>query len=360
MRRRQKRLPIVRPGITGAAPGVLTAPEGAGPSRLSAMAYSPDELVEIEDLSLDDLPDLQSRFPVVWLNLVGLAGVDLLERLGEIFSLHRLALEDSLNLPQRPKFEDYIDHQYMVARMPMSQTILETEQLSFFMGEGYVLTIQETAGDCFGGIRERIRAGRPRIRQGGSGYLAYAIFDALIDSYFPLLESAGQRLEDLELELLSAENRKPGSQLHDLSHALVTLRRYVGPLRDALAVMMREENSYFDETTRLHLRDCQDHARHAFDLIESYREMTTGLMNLHLSLLSQRMNEVMKVLTIIATIFIPLSFVAGLYGMNFDPGVSRWNMPELGWAYGYPAALVVMLTAAGGMILWFRKKGWFR
>jgi magnesium transporter len=360
MQRRKKRLPITRPGVTGVSPGTLRAPEGAAATTLSALAFSADDLVEIEDLDPAQLPELQARYPVVWVNLVGLANVEMLERLGKGFGLHHLALEDALNIPQRPKFEDFGDHQYLVARMPVSPTILETEQLSLFLGQRFVLTIQEKPGDVFEPIRGRLRGGRMRIRGGGPDYLAYAILDALIDAYFPLLESAGQALEDLELDILGDKVHHLGGRLHDLSYGLITLRRYVGPLRDALVAMLDEDNSYFSPTTRVHLRDCEDHARQAFDLVESYREMAAGLMNLHLSLLSQRMNEVMKVLTIIATIFIPLSFVAGLYGMNFDPEVSRWNMPELGWAYGYPAALVVMLTAAGGMILWFRRKGWFR
>jgi magnesium transporter len=244
--------------------------------------------------------------------------------------------------------------------MPRSDTVLETEQFSLFLGEGFVLTIQERPGDGFGPLRERIRSGKGRIRQCGADYLAYALLDSLVDSYFPLLESFGQHLEDLELALLSGKADKPDSQLHDLGHIMITLRRYLVPLREALMGMQREESSVFQPETRLFLRDCLDHTRQAIDLVEAYRDMTSNLLNLHLSLLSQKMNEVMKTLTIIATIFIPLSFVAGLYGMNFDPAASKWNMPELSWAFGYPAVIGIMLSVGVGMVLWMRKKGWFR
>ncbi len=244
--------------------------------------------------------------------------------------------------------------------MPVSREALETEQISVFLGEGYVLTVQERPGDCFDGIRERIRQGRPRIRNRGCDYLAYAIMDAIVDSFFPLLEIAGSRLDELELLILREPQKEHITGLYDLKRSLISLRRYLVPLRELITVLVREDLVFFSDQTRVYLRDCYDHARQAVDLVESYRDVAGGLMDLYLSLMSQRMNEVMKVLTIIATLFIPLSFIAGLYGMNFDPGVSRWNMPELGWPFGYAFAWGLMLSVAGGMLVYFWRKGWFR
>ena len=360
MKRRENRLPIHRLDGHGSPPGTLRAPPNAVASKLTVLAYSPDAFVEEPAASLERALELREEFPVVWINLEGLADVELLQQLGDRFSLHKLALEDTLNIPQRSKLDDYTNHQYFVARMPMSRDTLETEQVSVFMGEGFILTVQEKPGDCFDGIRDRIREGRPRIRENGADYLGYTIIDALVEAYFPLLESAVSRLDELELMILKQAEKKHIAELHDLKRGLITLRRYLSPLHELISLLARGDNVYFSEQTRVYLRDSHDHAKKAFDLVESYRDITKGLMDLYLSLMSQKMNEVMKVLTIIATVFIPLSFIAGLYGMNFDPAVSRWNMPELGWAFGYPMALGVMFLAAGTMLAFFWKKGWFR
>lgn len=360
MLKRHNRIPVHRPESHGAPPGTLKAPGGAAPSRLSVLAYSPDGFVEETDIPLARIQELRGQNGVLWVNLVGLADVELVQELGDYFGLHRLALEDTLNIPQRPKFEDYSDHQYLVVRMPVSGKALETEQVSVFLGEGYVLTVQERPGDCFEGIRNRIRQGRIRIRGSGGDYLAYTIMDAIVDSFFPLLEIVGSRLDELELKILQRPEQDQITGLYDLKRGLVSLRRYLVPLRELMTVMVREDLVYFSDQTRVYLRDCYDHSRQAVDLVESYRDVASGLMDLYLSLISQRMNEVMKVLTIIATLFIPLSFIAGLYGMNFDPAVSRWNMPELAWPFGYIFAWGLMLSVAGGMLVYFWRKGWFR
>jgi magnesium transporter len=317
-------------------------------------------------LTEEDLPDLSrlqalaQAHPILWVNVVGLGTVETLTRLGEGFGLHRLALEDVLNVPQRPKLDDYGEHQFIVARMPVAKEHLETEQLSIFLGRSFVLTVQERPGDCFDGIRRRLREERPRIRGGGPDYLVYSILDALVDSYFPLLEHVGETLDELEARIQEAPEKHHVERLHSLKRDLVSLRRYLWPLRELNAALLRQETAFLSEETRVYMRDCYDHSVHALDLVDSYRDIASGLMDLYLSMVSQRMNEVMKVLTIIATIFIPLSFVAGLYGMNFNPEASRWNMPELGWAFGYPLALGFMAICAGVMLLIFWKKGWFR
>jgi magnesium transporter len=340
-------------------PGTLKAPVDAHPSRLEIMAWGPDSLEEPEHARVEDLARLRAAHSIVWVNVVGLSDVELLEQIGQEFGLHRLALEDAVNIPQRPKVEDYDSHQYLVARMPISSRDLQTEQLSFFFGPGFVVTVQERPGDCFDGIRRRIREGRQRIRGSGSDYLTYAILDSLVDAYLPLIESIAVHLDELEFAVL--EHATPGqvTDLHDRKRDLVTLRRYLEPLAEAITVLISEDFEAVDEQTRVSLRDCIDHCRHALDLVESHRAHAGNIMDLHLSVAGQRMNEVMKVLTVIATLFIPLSFIAGLYGMNFDTS-SPWNLPELSWRFGYPFALGLMVACAGAMLVYFWRKGWFR
>ncbi len=341
-------------------PGTLRAPEGAISSSFDVVAYNKERCVEVDGADVDQMLALMDEGLLVWANVIGLGTVELIEELGERLELHRLALEDTLHIPQRPKLDDYETHEYLVARMPVSTHTLETEQLSVFLAKGFVLTVQEQPGDCFDGIRERIRAGRVRIRESGTDYLFYAVLDAVVDAYFPLLESIGDELEELEDSVTTDQGQDPLHDLTRLKRDLVILRRYLRPLRELTTVLIREDSTFLTPKSRVFMRDCHDHAAYAVDLSESYRDIAAGLLDLHLSLAGQRMNEVMKVLTIIATIFIPLSFFAGLYGMNFDPSASKWNMPELSWAYGYPAALGLMLACAVGMIGFFWKRGWFK
>jgi magnesium transporter len=360
MVKRHKRISVARAGTVSVAPGTLTAPPDAHPARISVIAYSAQNLVEEVDVAVERIAELRGQHPVTWVNLDGLADIALLQSLGEMFGLHRLALEDTVNIHQRPKLDDYEGNLYIVARMPVAADTLETEQISLFLGEGFLLTVQERPGDCLESVRNRLREGRTRIRERGSDYLAYAVLDAVIDAYFPLLETSAVKLEEIELAILEGPYRQHVTELHDLKHNFITLRRYLGPLLDLVAAFMRDESPYVTDQTRTYLRDCYDHAKQANDLVDSYRDVATGLMDLYLSMMSQRMNEVMKVLTIIATVFIPLSFIAGLYGMNFDPQASRWNMPELAWSFGYPLALAAMAVVAGFMLAYFWRKGWFR
>lgn len=356
----RRRLPGARPDAHAHAPGTLRAPEEASPSLLAAICYGPDGLEEHDSLTVEAAAQLRSRFPVCWLNLTGLADVAMLRGLGDAFGLHRLALEDAVNLPQRPKLDDYGDHQFLTARMPVLSDAKLSEQLSMFVGEDFVLTVQEVEGDVFDGIRQRIRDGRPRIRGRGAPYLTYAVLDALVDSYFPRIELIAERLDELELRVFADPKGEQVGELHDLKRDLVTLRRYLEPLRELIGGLLREDNEFANEKTKVYLRDCFDHCSQAFDLVESHRDTASSIMDLYLAMQGQRMNEVMKVLTVIATLFIPLSFIAGVYGMNFDPQASGWNMPELGWRLGYPYALGLMLLSAGGMLVYFWKKGWFR
>jgi len=313
------------------------------------------------DLAVEDVDavrELRKRHAVVWLNVDGLGDAATVQRVGEVFGLHNLALEDVLNVGQRPKVEDYSDHIFLVTRMPRPDTTAETEQVTLFVGKGFLVTFQETPGDCLESVRERIRQGRPRLREGGADYLAYAVLDTIVDSYFPLLGEVGDQLEALEARILSDPEPEVISRLHDLKRDLTAIRRVILPIRESLTALVRDESPLVSDSTRLYFRDCLDHSFQLIELVESNRDIASGLLDLHLTMMSNRMNEVMKVLTIIATIFIPLGFIAGLYGMNFDPSVSRWNMPELSWKFGYFFALGVMATVAAAMVMYFRRRKW--
>jgi magnesium transporter len=344
--------------VPGTAPGTLVAQDGGAPTTIDAIAYGPDTHVIEGSIDAARSRELRGVHSVIWINVVGLSTVDVFTELGDIFGLHRLALEDTFNTAQRPKVDSYRDHHYFVVRVPSTDPTHDTEQLSIFLGNDYVITIQERPGDLFDPIRERIRIGRPRIRQGAAEYLTYALLDVVVDSLFPRLEAIDDRLERIEAQIIENPNRGYARDLHATKRELVRLRRHVTPLRELLVVALRHDHDAFTPSTRLYIRDCMDHATQAVELVESQRDIATGLLDLSLSLMSQHMNEIMKVLTIIATLFIPLSFVCGLYGMNFDPDVSKWNMPELSWTLGYPFALGLMVAIAVGFLSYFRRKGW--
>ncbi len=282
-----------------------------------------------------------------------------IETLGRVFGLHRLALEDVVNVHQRPKVEEYRDHLFAVTRSATLDDRVDTEQLSLFVGSDWVLTFQERAGDAWEPVRDRLRAGRGRIQGAGAGYLFYALVDANVDSYYPLLEEFGTRLELLEEAVIDDPREELVGVIHAARRDVLALRQSVWPMREAVGRLHREELAVIDDETRVYLRDAYDHTIQVIDLLENYREMASALLEVYLSSVSHRMNEVMKVLTIIATIFIPLTFVAGIYGMNFDPDASPLNMPELGWYWGYPAVWAVMVITALGLVWYFKRKRWF-
>lgn len=344
----------------GSAPGTLVPDPAAVRPLVRLFGYGPEKFEEQEVADIETLRAYVNRWPVLWVNVDGLADLGLLESLGEAFGLHRLALEDVINLHQRPKIEDYEDHVFIVTRMLISADSPATEQISMFLGKGFLLTFQERRGDCFDLVRNRIRQHRGRIRSSGADYLAYSLLDAAVDGYFPALEVCGERLETLENRVMETHDTMRFVQIHDMKRDLLAFRRVIWPLREMVNALAREETPHVTDATRVYLRDCYDHTIQLMDLVETYREVASSLVDVYLSSASARMNEVMKVLTIIATIFIPLSFVASLYGMNFDPKVSPWNMPELGWYLGYPFALALMALIAGGLIWYFHRKGWMR
>jgi magnesium transporter len=322
------------------------------------MAYGPDGVFEQEVSDLGILPDLRRRWPVTWLNVEGVGDVQAIRRIGEIFGLHLLALEDAVNVHERAKVEQYENHLFIVARMFEIHGGVETDQLGLFLGKNFVVTFQETPGDCFDPVRDRIRSARGKVRELGADYLAYALLDAVIDAYFPIIEAIGERIEALEDEVLARPHAGTVSQINEMRRELLALRRAIWPLREAIGTCLREPSSWISEDTRVFLRDCYDHTFQVIDLVETYREVGAGLMEIYLSSVGNRTNEVMKVLTIIATIFIPLTFIAGVYGMNFKTERSPWNMPELEWYWGYPACLALMAAVSCTLLFYFWRKGW--
>ena len=343
----------------GASPGtILPDPKSPRPV-IRVLAYDEARCTEKRIDRVEQISALLPEWPVVWINVDGLGDAATIEKLGKMFNLHRLTLEDVVNVHQRAKVEQYDDYLFIVGRMALVHDgKLATEQVAMFLGKNWVLTFQERAGDCFDPVRERIRKQRGRIRSAVTDYLTYALLDAVVDSYFPVLELYGEKLAALEDEVMAHADRETVRQIHEVRGDLLVLRRGIWPHREALAALARDENPLISAETRVYLRDCYDHTIQIIDLLEGDRELCSDLRDYYLSTISNRMNEVMKVLTIIATIFIPLSFIAGVYGMNFDPAASRWNMPELKWAFGYPFALGLMAAVAGALLIYFWRKGW--
>lgn len=319
------------------------------------IAYGPEAIVQQELKSLDELPALLGKHPVVWVNVDGPVSAETLSRFGEIFHLHPLALEDVVNAGQRAKVEDYGDNQFFVARMAVAGSRVATEQLSMFLGKDFVLTFQERAGgDCLDNVRARIRKGVGNIRKQGPDHLAYAVIDGVVDGYFPLIEALEGRLEALEEKILEENERQTIRQIREVKRELLMLRHTLRPFRDAVNFMWRDASPLVGQEARVYLRDCADHLMRMLDQIETDRELCADAMNEYLTTASNRMNEVMKVLTMITSLFIPPALIAGIYGMNFK------NMPELDWPLGYPLAMGLMLLLVGGLIGFLHWKGWLR
>ncbi len=358
MLKRHRLLPKSHLKLPGTAPGTLIVPEQAPEPVVTVMAFNRDELTEKVIENPEEIKPFLKKGTIVWVNVDGLGDADLLKKLGEIFGLHTLALEDVLNVHHRPKVEEYDKEIFIITRMAcLRNDVLDIEQVSFFLGKNFVVSFQERPGDCLEPVRERIRKGGQRIRFMEADYLAYALLDAIVDGYFPVLEHFSERLNALEDVVVGNPDKQVVEQTHEIKRDLQVLRHGIWPLREALSRLSGDMPLIHDET-KLFLRDCYDHVIQIIDILETYRERAAGLTDLYLSSLSNKMNEVMKVLTIIATIFMPLGFIAGLYGMNFDPDVSPLNMPELRWYFGYPFALGLMALFAAGLLIYFWRKGW--
>lgn len=334
----------------GSPPGVLTVDPEARETKLSAMWITADSV------ETSNAPDLTRLKPpaqgVLWLNVDGLGNAETLKAVADAFDLHPLAMEDVTHLNQRPKIEDYEKHHFIVLRMPNPGTPFSFEQVSLFVGANFVLTLQEYQGDVFQAVRQRLNNPQSLMRTRGADYLAYALIDAVTDSYFPLLEAFGDQLEELEDDVILGTGPNPMEAIHEAKQQLNGLRASVWPMRDLLSAALRNEGVLFSDPTRVYLRDCHDHTFQQIEMIQTYREIASGLVDIHLSTQANRANEVMQVLTLVATIFIPLTFVVGVYGMNFAV------MPELHWQWGYPVVMGVMGVVAVALTVWFRMKGW--
>ncbi|GAB4510718.1 MAG: magnesium/cobalt transporter CorA [Haliangiales bacterium] len=359
----------IRRSAPGAPPGTISPPTPTAlPTRIGVTAYSPKRMLEEEDVELDRLDQIGQDWSVIWIDVVGLAATDTLTQLRERYHLHPLVMEDVVNVGQRPKVDEYDDHDFIVLRLieptalsadtTVEVSLEHSEQLGIVFKEGVVLTFRERPSEHLDPVRARIRRGLGRIRSSSADYLTYALIDAVIDHYMPVLDILGERIEGLERQILTRPAPSRITDVYDLRYAVQTLRRIIRPTLDVVGRLYHEEVPLFSREIKPYLRDCMDHAIRLVDAVDYQRETSNGLTDLHLSSLSQRMNEVMKVLTIISTIFIPLSFVAGVYGMNFDPGASPWNMPELRWAWGYPFVIGLMATMVVGMLIYFHRKGW--
>ncbi len=344
-------------GPVGRPPGALRKSEPqAQPAKIRALCYGPGGVVSSED-TLEEALARRGEAAVVWIDVVGPHDSQALRVLGQALDLHPLSLEDAQHLHQRPKFDEYEAHDYVALRLVHAEDTFSTEQISLFLAEGCVVTVQEHEADCFDEVRKRIKGGRHRITHSGPDYLLYALVDAVVDHSFPALERIGDRLETLEDRVLASPTEEVVADLHLIRRELLAFRKAVWPLRDALSLIYREERIRLLPQTQVFFRDAYDHAVQALDIIESFREMASSLLDLYLSAVSHRMNDTMKVLTIITTIFVPLGFLAGLYGMNFDPA-QPGNMPELSRPYAYPMLLGTMGLLATAMLFGFWRIGW--
>ncbi len=355
-RRRRSKL-FRRRSAPGAPPGQLVAIPDAPQPTIQVFAYDQARLVEKTLTDVDQLDTLDGSFQVTWIHVDGIGHSETIRALGTRFGLHPLAMEDVVHPHQRPKLEPYDKLLFIVARMVTLREHVESEQFSMFVGSNFVLTFIEDPGDVLDPVRNRLRARTGHIRNAPAGYLAYALLDAVIDAHFPVLEELGERLEGLEDEIILRPDPTMIPRVHALKRDLRALRREMWPLREVCSLLSREHWEQIDNETRVYLRDCYDHTVQILDLVETYRELGADMTDLYLSSQGHRMNEIMKVLTIIATLFMPLSFMVGVYGMNFDTSVPG-NMPELHWPYAYVGLWIGMMIVTLGMLGYFFRKGW--
>ena len=349
--------------IPGSIPGTLNIEDDAEIPKIVLIDYSSDRADLISNLTPEACAEHLNTESVSWVDVKGLGSESILQRLGKVFELHPLVLEDVVNVPQRPKVEDYPQQLVIITQMVVPKPSGEgfwLEQVSLVVGNNYLLTVQEKPEkDCFLPVRRRIKFNKGSIRDMGSDYLAYALWDAIIDGFFPVLEIYGEKIEDLEDKVIFNPSNSNLAEVYQIKRELLALRRAIWPQRNALNTLIRDGSSVIDPDILIFLRDCYDHTVQIIDIVETYRELASSLTDIYLSSISNKMNEVMKLLTVISSIFIPLTFIAGIYGMNFNSNASPLNMPELDWYWGYPMCWALMIAIAGGLIFFFWKRGWF-
>jgi magnesium transporter len=342
----------------GLPPGTLVhiGEKKVGELKITLIDYDETQFQEREFKTVEQCFPFRDKPTVTWINVEGVHEVEVVEKLGDCFELHSLVLEDILNTDQRPKMEVYGDYLYIVLKMLYGNDpnySVESEQVSLILGSNFVISFQEgREGDVFDPVRERIRSGKGQIRKMGSDYLAYSLIDTIVDNYFLILENLGEKIELVEEALMTHPTTATIQEIQKFKNVMIFLRRVVWPLREVVSGLGRKESPLIKETTEIYLRDVYDHTVQVMDTIEVYREMLSGMVDIYLSSVSNRLNSVMKVLTIIATIFMPLTFIAGIYGMNFK------YMPELEWRWGYAAVWIIVIIIGVSMLIYFKKKKW--
>ena len=329
--------------------------------RITVIEYDEQNFKTKEIERIDECVPFKETSAVSWINVDGLHDITVAEELGKCYGIHPLITEDILNTNQRTKidiFDDYIFIAFKMLTYNVESRTLDVEQVSLILGEKFVITFQEKPGDIFEPVRNRIKNGKGRVRKMGADYLAYTLVDAVVDNYFSVLENIGEEIEYMEEELVSNPTPDTLQRIHVLKREMIFLRKSVWPLREIIGGLERDEVPLIKESTHIYLRDLYDHTIQVIDTLETYRDVITGVLDVYLSSISNKMNEVMKVLTIFAVIFIPLTFIAGIYGMNFNPEISPFNMPELNWYYGYPFIIGIMVALGVIMLLYFKRKRW--
>lgn len=345
----------------GAVPGQVAASEGH-PSRITIISYNETELEEFKVETAEQAHAHLRAGRNTWIDISGLGDAALIQEIGERFKLDALAVSDVINVGQRPKLDDYPNHLFIVLRQVTvtPENELVWEQVSLFLGPDFVISFQETYDDCLDPIRTRLRGGRRQIRGNGSDYLFTMIIDAIVDGYFPVLEAFADQLERYENEILSDRGNEIFGELYRTKRDLASFRRAALPLRDAMSSLLKDDQDWLTEAMFPYVRDTLDHTMQVVDVTESYRELAVSLVDVHLSMVGQRTNEVMRVLTVISAIFIPLTFIAGVYGMNFNTEVSDYNLPELSFRYGYPMFWALCIVMGLTLVFVFRRLGWLK
>ena len=342
----------------GSEPGTLIIEPDAKPSRIILIDYDEDNAIRKVDITPNACAPYIGTNTVSWMDIQGLGSETVLKQVGEIFNLHPLLLEDVVNVPQRPKLEDYNNQLLVISqmvRLKEDESGFDTEQVSFVLGKRYLLSFQEEElQDCFEIVRDRIRASQGRVRKSGADYLTYLLLDTIIDGYFPVVEHYEDRIEALEDAIISHPDRDTMQEIYDVRRELLALRRLIWPMRNVLHLLMRDHHGIVSDEVQIYFRDSYDHVIQILEIIEAYRELAASLMDVYMSTMGNKLNEIMKFLTVISTIFIPLTFIVGVYGMNFE------NMPELKGEWSYFMVWLVMLAVAGGLIFYFWRKGWFK
>jgi magnesium transporter len=356
----QLRVPTFSKSQPGSPPGILRDVPESPPPTLRVLAYGPEDYEEVVLDAVEEIETYRERWRVVWLDVEGVEDADVMADVGEVFGVPRLALEDIQSTAHRPKVEFLERHTHVILKMADFHERLELEQVSLIVGQGFVVSfrVANQEEDYFESIRRRIFDGRRQIRTCGADYLGYAIIDRVIDAGFPVLEQFAETYNDLEGEIVKPSTPNLLTQIHSLNSQLLVLRRSVWPHRDLVQSLRQHPDSNFSEGVDRYLKDCHDHAVQISELADNYHALGTQVLSFYLSLAGHRQNEITKILTIVATIFIPLTFIAGVYGMNFNPEASPWNMPELGWYWGYPAALLAMVLIGLGLLVFVWRKGW--